>query len=509
VVEAAVPDIYVSDRMATVGGLTYLPRLLGIGDPGSDELISQNIDGASDDVRFTFGNADRAMVKLANDTDLHEARIELSLYHVATGIKLDLWAGQIVDWASDKTAEFTVQASDIISALTLQSPVRSISRTCWRIVGDMRYGCPAAPGSTCDLTMDGPDGCKAKGGLVKLSFGGQILTPQAVQIKDNSTGVMGFGRDLVTPTSQINDTIYGGTLSEIWHHDDGIPQRGLPVQCRLADGREESDFYEGLGIVGAGPLGAYTVARMYDSDGDGKAETFLGSTLDGQPHHGFKQTDASGAYTDDSFGLRQSLGSDPAGPGDFFSLDRVAGTPNAGEVVSGSSIFLDNFAAGVAFLVIRRTDQKGIQPSELGSHNMTAMISRGPDGVGVERSGRPIGSGGTDESVLGCHQHVFAVVGTRDGRCHHARGLLRCRLCRRVCGRGGYERSGSRGWRLGNAVSLQGSDRYPQVPAGSPHRNPELLPGLLLVRVREAKAGHPQFRRPKRFLIPATCCSAH
>jgi hypothetical protein len=212
VVEVDVPDIYLSDRLVTVGGIVYLPRLLGIGDPGSDVLVEQTIEGGADNVRFTFGNADRVMVQLANDTELHDAKIELSLYHVGSGIKLDLWAGQIVDWASDKGPEFTVQASDIISALTLQSPVRNISRTCWRIVGNPTYGCPAAAGSTCDLTMDGADGCKAKGGTVKYSFGGVAISPQAVTLKDNSTGTWGYGRDLVTPTSQINDTIYDGTL---------------------------------------------------------------------------------------------------------------------------------------------------------------------------------------------------------------------------------------------------------------------------------------------------------
>jgi hypothetical protein len=382
VTEAAVPDIYLSDRMVTVGGITYLPRLLEIGDPGSDTLISQSIDGASDDVRFTFGNADRVMVQLANDTDLHEAKIELSLFHVGSGIKLDLWAGQIVDWSSDKGPLFTVQASDIIAALTLQSPVGSISRTCWRIVGDINFGCPATPGSTCDLTMEGPDGCKAKGGTVKLSFGGVNIAPQLVTIKDNSTGTFGFGRELVTPTSQISDTIYGQTLPEIWHNDDGLPQGGLPVQCRMVDGREESDFYEGLGIVGRGPIGGYTTPQMYDSDGDGIAETFLGSTLDGQPHHGFQQTSTSGAYTDSGLGLRKANGDDPVVPNDYFSLDRTAGTPGPGEITAlgGSSIVLDNYAAGVAFLVIRRTDQKGIQPSEVNSHQMTAMISQGLKG---------------------------------------------------------------------------------------------------------------------------------
>lgn len=388
--ETAVDDIFLSDRRVSVGAQLYLPRLLHLGDPGSDALITQTIEGSSDDVQFTFGNADRVMIKLANDTELKKSHIELSLYFVATGTKLDLWAGEIVDWASDQGPEFSVQASDIISALTLQSPVGNISRTCWRIYADPAYGCtvnkavdtrdlvhfPNSTMDSCDLGYETPNGCLAHV-VAKQSFPGCAVKPQAVTIKDNSTGgLFGFGRDLITPTSQINDSIYNGTLPEIWHNDDGIPQRGLPVQCRVADGREESDFYDALGIVGRGPIGAYTVARMYDSDGDGKAETFIGSTLDGQPHHGFRQTDSSGSYTDSSFGLRQSIGNDP-NP-DYFSLGRVAGTPTSWrEIVGGSSVFEENYAAGVAFMEIRRTDQKGVQPSEISSHQMTAMVSRG------------------------------------------------------------------------------------------------------------------------------------
>jgi len=45
--ESAVPDIYLSDRRVTVGGQLYLPRLVSIGEPGSDVLISQDIKGTS------------------------------------------------------------------------------------------------------------------------------------------------------------------------------------------------------------------------------------------------------------------------------------------------------------------------------------------------------------------------------------------------------------------------------------------------------------------------------
>ena len=94
--EQAVPDIYLSDRRCTVGGQLYLPRVLGLGEPGSDVIISQDIKGTADNVQFTFGNADRAMTALANDTDLKFASIDLSLYHVNTGILLQLWSGFIV-----------------------------------------------------------------------------------------------------------------------------------------------------------------------------------------------------------------------------------------------------------------------------------------------------------------------------------------------------------------------------------------------------------------------------
>ena len=109
--EAAVPDIYLSDRRCTVGGQLYLPRVLGLGEPGSDVIISQDIRGTADNVQFTFGNADRVMTALANDTDLKYAQIDLCLYHVNTGILLQLWKGFIVSFTTDGSPQFTVRCS--------------------------------------------------------------------------------------------------------------------------------------------------------------------------------------------------------------------------------------------------------------------------------------------------------------------------------------------------------------------------------------------------------------
>ena len=54
-------------------------------------------------------------------------------------------------------------------------------------------------------------------------FGGHPAEPQGVVIKDNSTGLWGFGRSTVTATSIISDTIWGNALQEIWCNDDGDP----------------------------------------------------------------------------------------------------------------------------------------------------------------------------------------------------------------------------------------------------------------------------------------------
>ena len=385
-------DIYLSDRLVTVGGQVYLPRLLRVGQQGGDVLVEQKIDGSSDDVQFTFGNADRVMISLANDTELIGARIELSLFHVASLRKLDLWAGDVVDWGSDTGPEFTVKCSDHLSALTLSSPVGNCSRTCWRRYG--QDGCPATIGTqaldtthfatadagSCDQGYETDNGCLAHSGganPTKYNFGAIWAKPQLVRIQDNSTGLLGIGRATITPTSQISDSLWGQTIPEIWHNDDGIPQRALPVTCRIAAGREESDFYIALGVVGKGPLGAFSAPTMIDEDGDGVKETFIGSTLDGQPHHGWT-VDDNGNPTGNNMGLRQTLGTDPAGANDFFSLGRVGTTPNSWrEVVGGASCYEDTYAAGVALCEIRRTDQKGVQLTTLDSHAMIAMISQG------------------------------------------------------------------------------------------------------------------------------------
>ena len=148
--EAAVPDIYVSDRKVTVGDKTYLPRLL------EWDGIGQSIDGATDQASFVFGNADRVMTQLVNDCELWRADIEFSLFHVGTGTKLDLWKGEIKDWSFNAGTEFRVEASDGIYELTLPYPARRITRTCWKQFND-GANCPYATKGTAGFTVCGKD----------------------------------------------------------------------------------------------------------------------------------------------------------------------------------------------------------------------------------------------------------------------------------------------------------------------------------------------------------------
>ena len=368
--QAGYPAIYLSDRRCTVGAQLYLPRLVAF------DGVSQSMGNEADDATFTFGNADRVMRDLANDVDLFRASIEFSLLHVSTKIKLDLWKGDIVNWSFDSGPEFKVTAADGLYELNLPYPCRKISRTCWKVfdsqscpystsgVLDLIHY-PSADGSKCDKGYETENGCLAHG--MKRSYGGLIAEPQGVTIKDNSTGVFGFGRSRITSVSLVADSIYDQIVPEIYTDSE------MPVNCKVAAGRDESDFYEALGIVGEGPLIAYTAPHYEDLDGDGTDETFVGSTLDGQAHHG---------YPTNSFGLRQCLGSDPAGATDFFSLDQSGNTTGGDwrKVFSGASTYKDNFAAGTAFIVIRRSDAKGLQLSKPGDHAMIANVPAGMSG---------------------------------------------------------------------------------------------------------------------------------
>jgi hypothetical protein len=270
--EPGYPAIHISDRRCTIGSQHYQARLLEF------DGISQSIGNESDEAQFTFGNGDRVMRDLANDVDLFRAEIAFSLFHIATGIKLDLWKGNIVNWSGDTGPEFRVTPADGLYDLNLPYPTRKMSRTCWKRFNDGQacpfatqgaldlVNFPEADPTRCDKGFDTSDGCRAHG--MDNSFGGILAKPIGVRIKDNSTGVSGFGRSTITSVSLVAESIYDQVVPEISTDSD------MPLNAKIALGREESDFCAAVGIVGEGPLGAYAT----------------GHNLDGQYHHGYPGT---------------------------------------------------------------------------------------------------------------------------------------------------------------------------------------------------------------------------
>ncbi|HZT29237.1 MAG TPA: hypothetical protein VFA33_05105 [Bryobacteraceae bacterium] len=409
--EAAVPDIWLSDRRCTLSdqasgavksamgwpamSQTYLPRVLGLGEPGSDTIISQDIKGTADNVQFTFGNADRVMTALANDTDLKFASIDLCLLHVNSNTVIQLWKGFIVSYTSDGSPQFTVRCSDGLYQITQMYPVRAISRQCWKMFRD-GVNCPyATQGSggdpnSCDYYFDSvfdpsqgtnpdgtykcPGGCQAHG-MTKY-FGGHPAEPQGVVIKDNSTGLWGIGRSTVTATSIISDTIWGNALQEIWCNDDGDPGKAFWVNCMIAAGRDESDYYDALGIVGAGPIGSYTGMLVY-TNADGY-RYIIAPMLDGQTPQGFQVDGSLNVVKDQpTMGLREVTGNDPCDlTHDSFSLGD--GTPQK---------WGPEMAAGTAFVEVRRTKASGVQPTTTDQHEMKVPISQGLAGWTWDQNG--------------------------------------------------------------------------------------------------------------------------
>lgn len=294
-------DIYLSDRRATVGGQLYQPRLL------SADGISQGLDGASDAASFRLGNADRVFTLLTAATNLDAVDVEFSLYHVGSGIKLDLWKGHATGWSSDSGPEFVLSASDGLYQLRLPYPCQKISADDGITVGDQPV---------------------------------------------NVGGKKGISR--ITATSVINDTAYGKPVKDVWVNNGSNP---LPVDCEIIAGRDESEFYAALGIVGRGPISGFS------------SDSLIPCTLDGQGHHG-----------PGNLGLRRSYGGNPStgseavtnnapdNGSNSFTLDQVGATPTPTTLT------------GVSFLQIRRTDEKGIQPVRPQERKMVAQITGGLGG---------------------------------------------------------------------------------------------------------------------------------
>lgn len=392
------PVIYLSDRLVTVGGQEYQPRLVDW------DGIEQGMAGATDTASFTFGNADRVMTLLVNDVNLFRADIQFSLFHVGTALKIDLWRGDIADWkAAAASPVMTVQATDGLYELNQMYPRRKISRRCWKTFDDAANGCPFTASGTlhsarlltnsdrttttyafspsedeCDKGWATTNGCLAHG--MDRYFGGIIATPQTVRTKDNSTGTWGFGRSRLTSASMVADSVYGEVVPEIYckidHPDVSV---GFPVNAKVAAGRDEGDFYNALGIIGEGPIEEFAHSRgdVYVRPDGSEALAYNPHKLDGQDHHGWtnylKDTESAEKAIQSTYGLRLVNGEDPVPEGDEYSF-------SLGEGGDGIQRYGPERAAGTAFIEIRRSDEKGLQLSRLSEHSIQTAVRNGISG---------------------------------------------------------------------------------------------------------------------------------
>lgn len=299
--------IYLSDRRCNIGTIDYQPRLL------SWSGIEQSIDGSADQAEFTLGNADRVFTSLANQWDLWKADVEFSLFHVGSTTKIDLWKGAVLDWVFDGSPEFRLTAADGFSELRQAYPNRKISRQDGFTVPDQ-----------------------------PVSVGGKK------------------GISKITATSVVNDTAYGKPLKDIYCNAAGGAGVPFPVPVDVIAGRDESEFYAALGVIGRGPIGGF----------QGSVDNRYIHTLDGQPWHG---------YSANNYGLRRSYGGN-AGTGSEALTDN---SPDQGSnyfALDSTSTTWPQTATGptgAAFIQIRRTDEKGIQAIRPSEHPMQAWLTSG------------------------------------------------------------------------------------------------------------------------------------
>ncbi len=125
----------------------------------------------------------------------------------------------------------------------------------WATKGRSSSAVTAAGGdpTSCDYYLESANRCQVHG--MAPYFGGHQADPQNVVIKDNSTGFLGFGRNTVTATSILSDTIWGLALPEIWCNSGGNPLLAFVANALMVAYRDESDHADSLGILCAGPIG--------------------------------------------------------------------------------------------------------------------------------------------------------------------------------------------------------------------------------------------------------------
>lgn len=378
--------LYLSDRRCNSETKLYLPRLL------SWSGISQSIGENQDEAQFTFGNADEIWYEYTKQIDLYRAEILFSLYFYGIETRLNLWKGYLTSQRFEENESFVVSASDGIYELNLLYPTRQIARTCWKDFADGVW-CPYGTGATNPDTglawPDDPDtgepftecpkdysACVARG--MERRFGGQDCKAQTISIKNNTTGTWGFGRSAITSVTVRNDTIYQRVLQEVYNDTvrktrneagdiiDAPPPQGttlgMPVPCDIAAGRDESEFYAAIGVVGEGPIGEYHIDNARH-----KLDNHM-------PHERTLPGGGSG-------GFRGVRGFDPAdATHDWFQISQLQNHPTTGQPTWNLPPPNTTWAAGTAFAEIKREDEPGLQLEPITGHEIIVTVDKGLGG---------------------------------------------------------------------------------------------------------------------------------
>lgn len=300
----------VSNQRCKLDGEEYAARLLDW------DGISQSFFGA-DQATFVLGNADDYWTTWVNQIDFFEAVVEYSLYHVGQQAKVVLWKGYLETWDMDDPVQFRIRVSDGIPVRRAY-PVRKVTRA---------------------------DGFVLPTSNQPVNVGGKKGIPS------------------LPATSTTNETAYGKPLKDIWVNDSDVPLR---VPCEVIAGRDESEYFAAIGIVGRGPIGGFgSVLKV-----QGGSEYEYGR-VDSQPNHG-----------PGTLGMRRSYGGNPV----TGSPAQLNNSPDSGSHIlaldeTGAPLPDNPAPDGVAFQQVRRTDEKGIQPSNATSqHEMITFVSQGLGG---------------------------------------------------------------------------------------------------------------------------------
>ena len=223
--DPAVPDMWLSDRRCTVGGQLYLPRVLELGEPGQNVVLSQDIGGKADAVTFVLGNADRVMSAVCADTSLKYASIDLTLYHVQSQIAIQIWEGVVINYKIDGSPKFALSCSDGVYALTQNYPKRTVSRYCWKTFNT--GACPWAANHTSigagQLASYGVSGASWASGTATLTIGAHGYT---VGMAVNISGVTPIGWNVQSATISA---VGGSTVSFLLGNNPGAYSGGGTV----------------------------------------------------------------------------------------------------------------------------------------------------------------------------------------------------------------------------------------------------------------------------------------